>query len=198
VKRYFRKMLFAFPDGRQSSIATLHALAHPTRLRILGHLQLHGDATATECAAEVDESPASCSYHLRTLARHGLIEEVPSDDGRERRWRRAVLSVDWDAGAKRDEEFQAASAAARGAMLEVSDAYVRDYLATERDFSPAWREAAAFLQLAVVATPEELEQMVRRVQDVFAEYMPGARETTPPGARHVRVSVRAVPGPETA
>jgi DNA-binding transcriptional ArsR family regulator len=188
-------MFFASRDAQLSSIATLRALAHPTRLRILSHLQLHGDATATECAAEVDESPASCSYHLRTLARHGLVEEVPSDDGRERRWQRVLLSIDWDAGAERGEEFQSASAAARAAMLEVSDEYVREYLANESDFSPSWREAAAFLQTTIVATPSELEEITRRVQDVLAEYFPSARPDAPSDARHVRVSVRAVPGP---
>jgi len=188
-------MPFRYSRDRVESIGTLHALAHPTRLRILAHLQLNQDATATECAAEVGESPASCSYHLRTLARHGLVEEAGSDDGRERRWRRTVLSVDWDAGADRDEAFRAASAAARAAMLELSDELVRDYFTHEREFPAAWREAASFLQTTLVATPKELERAVERIQAVLADYMPGARERPPRGARTVHVSIRAVPKP---
>jgi FAD/FMN-containing dehydrogenase len=164
-------------------------------LRLLAHLQLADDATATECAAEVGESAASCSYHLRTLARNGFVEGVPTGDGRERRWRAAVTSVDFDAGAERDEEFQAASALARAAMLELSDGMVRDYLSSERAFSPAWREAASFLQTAIVVTPSELEAVVGRIQDVLAEYAPSAREHAPRGARLSHVSVRAVPKP---
>jgi hypothetical protein len=71
---------------------------------------------------------------------------------------------------------------------------VRDYLAHERSFSAAWREAAAFLQSTIVATPTELEEITRKLQDVLAPYQRHARERTPRGARFVNVGVRAVPG----
>jgi DNA-binding IclR family transcriptional regulator len=158
-------------------------------------LQLRGDSTATECAEEVGESASSCSYHLRTLAKHGFVEEVPSTDGRERRWHARVASVDFDAGTEADEDFQAASALARAALLELSDATVRDYVTRERSFSPAWREAAAFLQTAIVATPAELEQITQQIQELLAKYSPSARARAPRGSRVVHVSVRAVPEP---
>jgi hypothetical protein len=158
-------------------------------------LQLRGDSTATECAEEVGESASSCSYHLRTLARHGFVEEVASGDGRERRWRARVASVDFAAGAEAGEDFQAASALARAAMLELSDQTVRDYVTRERSFSPAWREAAAFLQTAIVATPAELEQITRQIQEALAPYYASARARAPRGSRVVHVSVRAVPEP---
>jgi DNA-binding transcriptional ArsR family regulator len=188
-------MSFVSEQSKLTSVAALRALGHPTRLRILAHLQVAGDATATECAAEVGESAASCSYHLRTLARHGFVEQVPTADGRERRWHRLVTSVDFDAGADGDEEFQAASALARAALLELSDVNVRAYLTVERTFSAAWREAAAFLQTAVVATPAELEDVTHRIQAILAEYAPSARTRHPRGSRIVHVSVRAVPRP---
>ncbi|HZT15831.1 MAG TPA: winged helix-turn-helix domain-containing protein [Gaiellaceae bacterium] len=176
-----------------TSVEALRALGHPARLRILGRLQLEGPATATECADEVGESPSACSYHLRTLAKHGFVEEAPSDDGRERRWRSAVASLEFDAGADADEEFQAASALARAAMLELSDAAVREYLTHERSFSPAWREAAAFTHATIVATPRELEQIVGRIQALLEPYMRSARGGKPRGARFVELSLRAVP-----
>jgi DNA-binding transcriptional ArsR family regulator len=185
VKDYFRKMSF-------TSLGALRALGNPTRLRILACLQVADDATATECAAQVGESASSCSYHLRTLARHGFVEQVPSADRRERRWRRLVTSIDWDAGAEKDEEYQAASALARAALLELSDETVRSYLEHERSFSAAWREAAAFLQTTLVASPAELEEVSHRIQALLAEYAP-SRERPRRGARTVHVSVRAVP-----
>jgi DNA-binding transcriptional ArsR family regulator len=188
VKRYFRKIAFT------SSTASLRALGHPTRLRILARLQLEGPSTATECATEVGESASACSYHLRTLAKHGFVEETESDDGRERRWRPRVVSIDFAAGAEADEEFQAASALARAAMLELSDGNVREYLEHERSFSPAWREAAAFLQTTIVATPAELTELTHAIQRLLAEYGPSAR-AKPRGGRTVNVSVRAVPKP---
>jgi DNA-binding transcriptional ArsR family regulator len=178
-----------------TSTEALRALGHPTRLRILARLQLRGDSTATECAAEVGESASSCSYHLRTLAKHGFVEQVPTEDGRERRWHARVASVDFEAGAEADEEFQAASALARAALLELSDDTVRDYLTHERSLSAAWREAASFLQTAIVATPSELEEITHRIQEALAPYYSSNRDTTPRGARVVHVSVRAVPEP---
>ena len=80
-------------------------------------------------------------------------------------------------------------------MLELSDATVRDYLTDERSLSAAWREAAAFLQTAIVATPAELEEITRQIQETLAPYFASAREDTPRGARVVHVSVRAVPEP---
>jgi len=188
-------MSFTPEHPHLTSPAALRALGHATRLRILGHLQLHGDATATECAADVGESPSSCSYHLRTLARHGFVDEVPSEDGRERRWRARVVGVEFPAGAEADEEFQAASALARAALLELNDGAVRDYLAHERSFSAAWREAAAFLQSTIVATPSELEKIAAQIQELLTPYQRRARERTPRGARFVDVGVRAVPKP---
>lgn len=195
MKGYFRNISFVPDHPRLTSPEALRALGHTTRLRILARLQLHGDSTATECAAEVGESASSCSYHLRTLAKHGFVEEVASGDGRERRWHARVVSLDFDAGANADEEFQAASALARAAMLELSDGTVRDYFAHERSFSPAWREAAAFLQTTVVATPAELEEITHRIQAVLAPYFRRARKGAPRGARFVHVGVRAVPKP---
>ncbi len=46
----------------------------------------HGQATATRCAELTGQSVASCSFHLRSLAKHGFIEAVPGP-GRERPWR---------------------------------------------------------------------------------------------------------------
>jgi DNA-binding transcriptional ArsR family regulator len=185
VKGYFRNISFASAHPRLTSPEALRALGHTTRLRILARLQLHGDSTATECATEVGESASSCSYHLRTLAKHGFVEEVGSDDGRERRWHAR------DA----DEEFQAASALARAALLELSDETVREYLVREQSFSAAWREAAAFVQTTIVASPAELEQITERIHEVLAPYLRTARARTPRGARFVHVGVRAVPKP---
>src|SRR5262245_4751732 len=68
--------------------AVLRALAHPARLALLEHLSQRVEgATATECAAVVGLSPSATSYHLRALAKVGMIREAPGrGDGRERIW----------------------------------------------------------------------------------------------------------------
>ncbi len=196
MKGYFRNISFTSSEHpRLTSSAALRALGHTTRLRILGRLQLHGDATATECGADVGESASSCSYHLRQLAKHGFVEEVPSADGRERRWRARVVGFDFPAGAEADEEFQAASQVARAALLELSDDAVREYLTMERSFSPAWREAAVFSHSTIVATPRELEEIAQRMAELIEPYTRQRRPVPPRGARFVNIGVRAVPRP---
>ena len=55
----------------------LRAYAHPIRMALLSLLRREGPHTATEAAAVIGESVASCSFHLRQLAKYGLIEEEP-------------------------------------------------------------------------------------------------------------------------
>src|SRR5579862_6154386 len=78
----------------------MRALAHQARIAIWLHLGLHGPATATECAEVAGLSPSACSYHLRTLARYGFIEEdrASAANGRERPWRARLLAFTLEDG----------------------------------------------------------------------------------------------------
>jgi DNA-binding transcriptional ArsR family regulator len=66
----------------------MRALAHPARIGIIEHLSSTGEGvTATQMAGLVGLSPSATSYHLRELARYGLVEQAPNrGDGRERVW----------------------------------------------------------------------------------------------------------------
>lgn len=44
--------------------------------------------TATEAGEMIGESPTTCSFHLRTLAKYGFVEEAEKGRGRRRPWRR--------------------------------------------------------------------------------------------------------------
>jgi DNA-binding transcriptional ArsR family regulator len=66
---------------------TLRVLAHPLRQRILRTLRRE-PATSARLARELGENTGATSYHLRQLAQHGFIEELPGrGHGRERWWR---------------------------------------------------------------------------------------------------------------
>jgi DNA-binding transcriptional ArsR family regulator len=77
-------------SGRVIDAGALKALAHPLRFRLLELLLEQGPSTASELGRQVDESSGSTSYHLRQLARHGLIEEAPELGSARDRWWRAV------------------------------------------------------------------------------------------------------------
>ena len=63
--------------------AVLAALAHPLRVALLYQLNALGSRTASQCAQALGETPANCSYHLRQLAKVGLVEREEATDGRE-------------------------------------------------------------------------------------------------------------------
>ena len=78
------------------------AITHPLRMRLLGELSRRGSARVVDLAAAVGEPANSVSFHLRQLARYGLIEEDPdrAENGRERWWRQTSdrgFEIDLDA-----------------------------------------------------------------------------------------------------
>src|SRR5690349_19069342 len=77
----------------------MRALAHPARLTLMERLTSGAPATATECAELIGLSPSATSYHLRALAKVGLIEQAPGrGDGRERVWRSQIRGYNIEAG----------------------------------------------------------------------------------------------------
>ena len=68
--------------------AMLRAFAHPTRQRILRELSVRTHARAADLAEWLGEPANSLSFHLRTLAKAGLIQELPEKarDKRDRVW----------------------------------------------------------------------------------------------------------------
>ena len=67
----------------------LSTMRHPIRGAILYELFARRESTATELAAAIDEPVNSVSFHLRQLARYGVVEESPRPGGdrRQRWWR---------------------------------------------------------------------------------------------------------------
>jgi predicted ArsR family transcriptional regulator len=172
----------------------MRALAHPARLAIWEHLGLDGPATATECAAVAGLSPSACSYHLRTLARYGFVEEdLPrSADGRERPWRAKVTGINIPSGAGSAALRDAGrllTATAQASAEELLDSY-RD---REAEYPAEWQEALGANYDVLHVTPGELNALRLRLVDLFGEYRRLSRDERPPGARRVHVAVQLAP-----
>jgi predicted transcriptional regulator len=73
----------------------IRALAHPVRWALLEALGDAGTLTATQASEKLDESPANCAFHLRTLAKYGFVEEAGGGRGRERPWRQTYHGMSW-------------------------------------------------------------------------------------------------------
>jgi DNA-binding transcriptional ArsR family regulator len=77
-----------------TDLEALRALAHPRRLRIRQYLELNGPATSAMLARALGLNTGATSYHLRELAQHGFVEDVPErTHGRERWWRAAEVDL---------------------------------------------------------------------------------------------------------
>jgi len=173
---------------------TMRALAHPARMAIWMHLGLDGPATATECAQVAGLSPSACSYHLRTLARYGFVEEdrEHAADGRERPWRgkQVALSVSSGTGTP----AQRAAAQLLTLSMQASAEEMRDnYRQRESQYPAEWQAALGTNYDVLHATPEELDDLKRRVTELFGEYRRLSPAERPDGAQRVRVIVDLVP-----
>ena len=67
----------------------LRAIAHPVRTRILEEMSATGPVRAADVAQDLGIPANQASFHLRQLAKYGLIEEAPEEarDKRDRVWR---------------------------------------------------------------------------------------------------------------
>ncbi len=67
----------------------LRAIAHPIRSRILSEVAARRGARAADIARELGIPANQASFHLRQLAKYGLVEEAPEEarDRRDRVWR---------------------------------------------------------------------------------------------------------------
>ena len=180
----------------------MRALAHPARIAIWTHLGLHGPATATECAEIAGLSPSACSYHLRTLARYGFVEEDPDSaaDGRERPWRARMLAFSIDDVPGTPAATRVASRLLVENLRAAAEENRARYL-TRRSEYPADRQAAAGETFSAAhVTPEELDRMRAQVLEVMAPYIRLDPASLPAGALPVRITLDLFPwfGPEEA
>jgi len=186
------------PDADKTLTLTdpraLRALAHPTRLKLVGLLRKHGPLTATQAGVLLDEVPASASFHLRQLAKYGLVEEAPGGRGRERPWQATARFTSWS-GVGAGPEMEAADQVLSSL---VADRYREQFVGwlTERSQQPlVWQKAASYGDLAVYVTAEELERVGEQMRAVLEPFLarlddPAAR---PQDSRLVTVIQLAFP-----
>jgi DNA-binding transcriptional ArsR family regulator len=164
----------------------LRALAHPIRLSLMGLLRTQGPLTATKAGELLGESSGSTSFHLRQLAKYGLVEESGDGHGRERPWRATKLFTDVPATTN-DPKVAAASALMRGVVAENYFAAVRRWLAERDDEPEEWQRAAQFDDTMIYVTAEELAELGRAVEQLADQYLDRLTDPSrrPAGARLV-------------
>jgi DNA-binding transcriptional ArsR family regulator len=172
---------------RDPTRVQMWAMAHPLRLQILG-LLVEGPSTASRLGRRLGESSGSMSYHLRVLARAGVIQEDPElGTRRERWWRRpdplVILPTD------DDREGRAITARMLG-LFFARDEEARRRLVT-RDVGAAWRAGAFVGNWFLELTPQEADALALRLVETVQELR--ARPEPTRGADRTLVSISVLP-----
>jgi DNA-binding transcriptional ArsR family regulator len=147
----------------------LRALAHPTRLRMLGLLRIEGPATATSLATRLGINTGQTSYHLRQLAQHGfVIDDDERGNGRDRWWKAAHQSTVTGDMPERPEDKEALDAY----MQTVAVIYTQQLQAAVEEMSLLplpWREASTLSDYHVRLTAEHARDLTGRMHQLFME-----------------------------
>jgi DNA-binding transcriptional ArsR family regulator len=170
----------------------MRALAHPARLAILELLYEKGTANATEAARELGGSPQAASYHLRALAKWGLVGRAESSDGRETRWELTARSISFESGDD-SPQFRSAARALERRVLERDQRAVEAWLAAQQDEPPEWRQAATTSSGTAYLTAEELREFADEVRKAWRKYERLDPAERPEGSRRIHVVFRAIP-----
>lgn len=167
---------------RLDDAAHMRALAHPTRLRIVGLLRSGGPQTAAMLGEEIDEAPGTISYHCKRLADADFIEPAPElgSDRRERWWRATADHTSWDlADAFDDPERMLATTALDHT---VADAYAAEY-GRFIDQAPVlgreWVAASTSSDEVLRLTVEELSGLGAELRAVVARWTAVSDAHTP-------------------
>ena len=185
------------PELRKVTDArTMRALTHPVRVAMLEALTLGGAMTATELGEQIGESPTTCSFHLRQLAKYGWVEEAGGGKGRARPWRLATIGFQTSA-AHDDPDTNLAASALSGLFRERALARYRTWVETRARYPRSWQLAANDSEFLFFLTVEELEELNRQLHDVLMSWFDQGRASDPsqrpPGAVPVELLTFSYP-----
>lgn len=157
---------------RVTDAETLKAIAHPLRVRMLGHLRMEGPATASQLGQRFGESSGTTSYHLRVLERAGFIEPDPEQpNARDKRWRAAHMYTSWS-----DSQFQDGTEGAEYARTLRRRQLGNVVASTERfeseaaTWGPEWVDAAGHADYAVRLNAAALAALAREIGSLIRKY----------------------------
>jgi len=182
------------PEPRKlTDVQALRALAHPVRIALYEELAFGGAMTATELGERIGQTPTTCSFHLRQLARYGFVEEAGGGKGRARPWR--LTSLGWNVPAAHDAETQIAGDAVLRLSRERAFARYQRWQESKTGYPGEWREAADDSDYLTYVTPEELTQLNKELHAVLARFWERLEDPAkrPPGALPVETLLLSYP-----
>jgi DNA-binding transcriptional ArsR family regulator len=149
---------------------TLRALTHPVRLALLEALALEGPLTATAAGELIGESPTTCSFHFRQLAKYGFVEEADTGPGRLRPWKIVNVGMRFS-DVTDDAETSVAAKSLEGMVFDRAMNRLASYMNTKSSFPKDWQEASQNIETILWVTPAELDAVTHEVLGIFNRFL---------------------------
>jgi Helix-turn-helix domain len=147
----------------------IRALTHPVRMDLLEVLVAHGPLTATQAGELIGESPTTCSFHFRQLAKYGFVEEAGPAAGRNRPWKLVVVGMRFEDSPK-DTEVAVATNALTGLLFQRVFNRLENWRRTQHSYPAEWREAAETNQTVIWLTPDELREIQAEIETLLQRH----------------------------
>lgn len=170
----------------------MRAMAHPTRLEIMEILREAGPLTATELGERLGQSPANASFHLRTLAKYGFIEEADTQaKGRSRPWQEPTGGL-----LVREEELTGEARRAAEAMTagfrSMLFRRIERWAAERAGYPKPWQSVGFQSEFRTDMTAEELREVSRKFGEALEPFKRPKSEV-PDGAARVTIAAWGFP-----
>jgi DNA-binding transcriptional ArsR family regulator len=172
----------AEPSIDVTDFGALKALAHPLRGKLLGQLRTYGPSTASRLAAALGESSGSTSYHLRQLAEHGFVEELPDEgNARDRWWRARHRSTHFDTASFIGEPGgRAAVDELNVRQLGQQQRLLANYVTESPQLDDEWRAAVSLNDWALHLSPAAVRELSEELNAVLGRWRDTREEPDQP------------------
>jgi hypothetical protein len=172
----------------------MRALTHPVRLALIEALGLEGPLTATRAAEVIGESPTTCSFHFRQLAKYGFVEEASVGPGRMRSWRLTRVGMRFS-DVHEDAETRIAARALSRTLRERSLGRLEAYYELRSSYPLPWQEVTGASDFMLYVTPDELRALDEEITATLHRYRSRIAnpDVRPDGSLPVEVLLFAYP-----
>lgn len=171
-------------SARALDAGALKSFAHPLRLRLYELLEEHGPSTATGLAGLLGQNTGATSYHLRELARHGMIEVAAGlGKGKEKYWRIVPGGFSYGDPPADDREAADAVGYLLDDLVRQRGAELARWREEESRTPEEWVRASGLGRRSLRLTAEETVRLRDEVFEVLERYRAVAdrRAAEPPG-----------------
>jgi len=173
---------------------TMRAVAHPVRIALLEALATEGPLTATQAGELIGESPTTCSFHLRQLAKYGFIEEAGGGPGRQRPWRLIYTGLRFS-DVSDDPETRVAARALHRVLRDLYISRIEQGEELRVDLPAEWQEVTGSSEYLLYICPDELRALDEQLRATLTQYRERLRDRSkrPRGSQPIELILFAYP-----